>query len=122
MDETPAKPDQPTAVKSPRRRWHQFSLRTLLIGVALLSVPFAYVAHEYQIVAARKAWLEAPCCLDSPELPLPRYFRDASKSPTAIRLWLGDEPQLTIFAESRERAEVAHALFPEADVRIVEEH
>ena len=35
MDETPAKPDQPTAVKSPRRRWYQFTLRTLLIFVTV---------------------------------------------------------------------------------------
>ncbi len=37
----------------------QFSLRTLLIGVALLAVPCVYVAHEAKIVAERKAWLDA---------------------------------------------------------------
>ena len=58
MDDTPAKPDQPTAVKSPRRRWYQFTQRTVLVGVALLAVPCAYVAHEYRIVAERRAWRE----------------------------------------------------------------
>ena len=42
---------------SPRRRWFQFRLRTLLIGVVLLAIPCAYIGHEARTVAARKEWL-----------------------------------------------------------------
>ena len=44
--------------KKPRRRWFQFRLRTLLIGMMLLSVPLGDVAHELRIVAERKAWFD----------------------------------------------------------------
>ena len=47
MDE---KPDN-----AERRRWYQFGLRTLLIGVALLAVPCAYVGRQYQIVRERQS-------------------------------------------------------------------
>jgi hypothetical protein len=33
-----------------KRRWFQFSLRSLLIGVALLSIPCAYVGWQAKIV------------------------------------------------------------------------
>ena len=47
----------PAAQPKSRRRWNHFNLRTLLIVVALLAVPFAYVAHEGKIVQERKAML-----------------------------------------------------------------
>ena len=41
--------DNPTTPE-PKRRWHQFRLRTVLIGVAVLSIPWAILlqirAHE----------------------------------------------------------------------------
>jgi hypothetical protein len=46
MDETPAKPDQPTAVKSPRRRRYQFTLRTLLIFVTLAGCGFGLLGMK----------------------------------------------------------------------------
>jgi hypothetical protein len=46
MDETPTKPDQPTTVKSPRRHWHQFTLRTLLIFVTLAGCGFGWLGFK----------------------------------------------------------------------------
>ena len=42
-----------------RRRWCQFTLRTMLLAVAVLALPCAYVGWQAKIVAERKAWLEA---------------------------------------------------------------
>ena len=42
----------------PRRRWYQYNLRTMLIGVAVLGIACAYVAHEARIVWERKAVLD----------------------------------------------------------------
>jgi hypothetical protein len=44
--------------KKPRRRWYQFGLRTLLIGVALVSAACGYVADEASIVRKRNALRE----------------------------------------------------------------
>ena len=58
MDDQPATPDQPTVLKKPRRRWYQFSLRTLLIVVTLAGCglgwlgPKAYQARRQQAVVA----------------------------------------------------------------------
>jgi hypothetical protein len=41
-----------------KRRWFQFSLRTLLIGVTLLAVARAYVGQQVEIVSNRRALLD----------------------------------------------------------------
>ena len=46
-----------------KRRWFQFSLRSLMIVVMLLAVPLGYVGWQAKIVRERKAmarwiWLE----------------------------------------------------------------
>ncbi len=119
----PEKPDNAV----PRRRWYQFSLRTLLIGVALLGVLCAYVAHEYRIVAARKAWLAAhpgdpriePNSLRGWHDGYPKAIRepDRSRSPFLVRRWLGDKDMLNVFVYPQEADEAA-ALFPEATILI----
>jgi hypothetical protein len=40
-----------------KRRWFQFSLRTLMIAVTVLAVPCAYVAGQAKIVRERRAEL-----------------------------------------------------------------
>ena len=50
MDE---KPDN----AAPRRRWYQFSLRTSLIGVMVMSLPCAYVGRHAKIVRERSAMI-----------------------------------------------------------------
>jgi hypothetical protein len=37
------------------RRWWQFSLRTLLIGVVVLSLPLGWLARQVQIIRYRHA-------------------------------------------------------------------
>src|SRR5579859_1426597 len=118
--------DSDTNAAQPKsRRRFQFSLRTLLIGVALLAVPCAYVAHEARIVAARKAWLESHPNWHRFELreqghigeyvmPKPLRSPDRSSSPHLIRRWLGDKdiPRVSVTSEEFEEAV---ALFPEAE-------
>ena len=43
------KPDTTEVGKKPRRRWYQFSLRTLLIGIVLLAIPMSYVGSYYRL-------------------------------------------------------------------------
>ena len=51
-------PFDPNAPPKPKRRWFQFSLRTLMIGVTLFClVVGSYVAHEAKIVRDRKSEL-----------------------------------------------------------------
>jgi hypothetical protein len=103
----------------PRRRWYQFRLRTLLIGVVLVAIPCGYVAHEWRIVAERKTWL-----LDHPQ---PMFSVDIAvfdgngnvespPEPTIPRLrqWLGDEPTKYVEARSSGEEKAARKLFPEA--------
>ena len=40
-----------------KRRWFQFSLRTLMIGVTLLAVACGYVGRQFEIVNERRAEL-----------------------------------------------------------------
>ena len=111
------------AQPKPRRRWYQFSLRTMLIGVALLSLLCARFAHEAMTVHERRAWLEA-----NPQRSLgirdaaPSYrFAEGnwSRRPSIVRLWLGDEARDAVFVEYSaplDKKKVATTLFPEADV------
>jgi hypothetical protein len=55
-----AMPTEPSKADPPnhRRRWFQFSLRTLMIGVTMLAIPLGYVSWQAKIVSERKAALE----------------------------------------------------------------
>jgi len=105
------------------RRWYQFSLRTLLIGVALLSVPCAYVAHEYRLVQARKEWItrRAPPFELAGIPPTQVYERNPAADPSLIRRWLGDRAETDIDVDSEADAAAAKSLFPEAAVEMVED-
>ena len=109
----PEKPDN----AEPRRRWHQFSLRTLLIGVALLGVACAYLAHEAKIVQARKAWLD-----DRPFWVAIQCTtvnnRNPSADPTLIRRLLGDEAVERFIMSRHDDVSGAKALFPEARISV----
>ena len=54
METEPPKAEPPER----KRRWCQFSLRTLMISVTLLAVPCGYVGWQAKIVRERKARLE----------------------------------------------------------------
>jgi hypothetical protein len=106
MTEKPATPE-------PKRRWYQFRLRTLLIGVLVLSIPCGYLAHEWRIVAARKAWLEAN------GVHPPWDFVDPLHKPPFMRRLFGDEYHKFLDVESRKAPDGLEAtkLFPEAELR-----
>jgi hypothetical protein len=55
MEAEPPKANPPKR----KRRWFQFSLRTVLIVVTLLAVPLAYVGWQAKIVRERRWLLES---------------------------------------------------------------
>src|SRR5262245_54403796 len=100
----------------------QFSLRTLLIGVTLFSIPCGYIGWQAKIVRERKAWLA--------KSRQQQYHGVGAQSPNAkgpppppevslVRQWLGDEYWEVIWVdyESGPSATAeAERLFPEATV------
>lgn len=102
MSQTPAR----------KRRWYQFSLRTLLLGVALLAVPLGYVGWEAKIVRERKAWSGNSHFLIV-------EFDASSNNISWIRRLLGDfECMFAIADESVTDADLdaCRTSFPEASV------
>ena len=99
----------------PRCRWFQFRLRTMLIAVALLAVPCAYVAHEARFVAARKEWLtqHSQLARNGETIPLPTYLSPRTELPIVRRL-LGDESCDRVPIDSADEEQRAEELFPEA--------
>jgi hypothetical protein len=63
-----------------KRRWFQFSLRTLLIEVAMLAMPCAYLRWRYKIVWEREAFLENRYWLPSDTM----LCRELVNSATAV--------------------------------------
>ncbi len=126
MGETPTRSDQPTALKSSRRRWYQFGLRTLLIGVALLALPSSYIGWQAKIMHQRKSllaqivnrgggyWIALSPLVSGPggssslevesfgSVPSVQDFRPTvlpaeNNEPPKIRQWIGDEPIFEIY-------------------------
>jgi hypothetical protein len=95
MQTEPSKAEPPKR----RRRWFQFSLRTLMIVVTLLAVPCAYVGWHAKIIHRRQAMLNKLTRLNGAcltvaqvtEIEPSHEFDDTTKLPW-IREWLGDEP------------------------------
>jgi hypothetical protein len=112
----------PPKAKPPKRerRWFQFSLRSLLIGVALLALACAYVGWQAKIVRERKAFLQTRYYLPGDSSPDVKPLR----APWMLRL-LGAEPIYHITVFGRADAERAANPFPEAfiqDMEGVEQH
>jgi WD40 repeat protein len=97
-----------------KRRWFQFSLRTLLIVVTLLAVVYGYLAHESQIMHERKVMLDLNMPIDS----LSEKRSDESIPP--IRRWFGDKAYEAIAlgndGVSDALVQRYRDLFPEAQV------
>ena len=87
------KPNTAEPEKS-RRRWYQFRLRTLLIGMTLLgSVCGTYVSREAKTVAERMAWKNRPPLdYSHPNDWKTIQVRNSAVDPSLIRRWLGDYP------------------------------
>ena len=111
-------PDASLAAAPPKRRWYQFSLRTLFVVVTLLAIPCSYVGWQAGIVRKREAmrpwlrehgWRVFPATENYEPLP-------AGAIPW-IRRCFGDEPVFEIgFPPSSDASEIndVRATFPEA--------
>ena len=114
-----------------KRRWFQFSLRTLLIGVTLSCLPGGYLIYVRGVIAERRAELdrlvalnlkgELTLCMHGDVLlPLgidPSTYEQAS--PSRIRRFLGDEPvAVIVFRKQPADAELRRLIniFPEAAI------
>lgn len=118
--------DNPTTAEQgkPRHRWFQFRLRTLLVGVVLLSIPCAYLGHEAAIVAARKEWLvrhEQMFLGGGSTFVIPAPQSQPAALPLIRRL-LGDEPQNWIAVSNPDDLKQAKELFPEAEIVVYAPH
>ena len=100
------------------RRRIQFRLRTLLIIVALLALPCAYVAHEAQIVAHRRSVMENAFRNGATPF-VPMFTSDFETIPSVpwIRRILGDEGMKEIWWNdaTKEEREGFQSAFPEAE-------
>jgi hypothetical protein len=117
--------DQPNVTRRKPSRFrplHSFSLRTLLIGVALLAALCGYVAHEAKIVQDRRVWAinHGHFWVTNPlRATVERVSGDPSRGPSFVRLWLGDKPlpQLVVPTDTEpSEIKLAASLFPEADI------
>ena len=105
------------------RRRFQFRLRTLMIGVTLFAlIPCGYFGWQAKIVRERKAWVaHQPFRLrtDTPKNVTELAQGDPTRSPSRVRLWLGDESVEFIVIPNSSTAEelkLAASLFPESVV------
>jgi hypothetical protein len=115
MEAEPPKADPPKR----KRRWFQFSLRSLLIGVTLLAVVCAYVSWQMRIVAVerRDAAVKYPTW---ETLPTPANYqgmtRERPVAPWPL-CWFGEEGYaLMVLPEKTPHDEIERLrkLFPEA--------
>jgi hypothetical protein len=100
-----------------KRRWFQFRLRSLLIGVTLLAVPMGYVGWQVKIVRERRALRE------NPQFCEPFFLTEDSQGTSALswmRRLFGDVESVGFIADDNvtdAELERCRAAFPEADVR-----
>jgi hypothetical protein len=100
----------------PKRRWFQFKLRTLLIGMTLLAIPCGYVGQQKAIVmhrAAERQWLEqhgARFFVNGKIDILP----DVPLHPSPLRMMLGDCDVSFIRLPDESLKERAERAFPES--------
>ena len=104
--------------EKPRRRWFQFRLRTLLVGVVLIGIA-CYTAREYRIVAARNSWLAQHPQSDIGGSFLIVSRPIASRSLSAFRQLLGDAPQISIAVMNPEEEASAKQLFPQGNRTLI---
>jgi hypothetical protein len=114
-----------------RRRWYQFSLRTLMIAVTILCLGGGYVTHVRAIVTERRAELDRLIALDMKgELPWFQFCpcmlpMDVDYEPyeqacaSRLRMWLGDLPVGVVIFRTKPTDEELQRLtriFPEAAI------
>ena len=113
--------NEPNKAEPPKRkrRWFQFSLRTLLIGVTLLAVACGYVAWQAKIVRDRKDALREIVANGGTWYPAPSTPEALTLSHRSPIRWILDDWYCTmmVIPPSMEgRADQIRALFPETDI------
>jgi hypothetical protein len=90
--------DTNTARPKRKRRWFQFSLRTLMIAVTMFCIVVGgYVGQQVKIVQERKAmaqWIKAQGGFELPS-------DDGAERPSFLRCWLGDHTVEEVFWPNR---------------------
>jgi hypothetical protein len=87
MQAEPPKADPPKR----KRRWFQFSLRSLLIVVTALAIPCGYLGWQAKVVRERKAMLDKIVSLGGGYLVARQDEPIEIPNPPLLRRWLGDE-------------------------------
>jgi hypothetical protein len=99
-----------------KRRWYQFSLRSLLIGVTLLALAFGYVASQARIVVDRNAVLNIRV---KHAYTIQPVFNPTYRVNGLLRHWLSDYPIAEFcFDDNATDEEIGEArrAFPEAAI------
>jgi hypothetical protein len=114
MQSEPPKGDPPKR----KRRWFQFSLRSLMIGVTLLAVPLGYVGWQAKIVRHRRELIRQVVAAGS--YVGFDFTLELEDSIPWLRRRLGDEAirLFGLLGATGEKREEISAAFPEADVQI----
>jgi len=96
--------------EAPQRHWFQFSLRSLLVGVALLAVFLTWLAVQVDWIRQRRAAIASG-------IAVPHRFSTphiVPNPPFGFRL-LGEEGQRHLFVSASQFGRVCQ-LFPESEV------
>src|SRR3954471_7127421 len=98
----------PRSATMPGMKLPRFKLRTLLVAIALLSVPMGWVAYQLNWIRQRHSFLDS-------HASTPRKVWPNDKLPRSLRLF--GEPPLTVRYIVMDQSEFAHAeqLFPEGE-------
>jgi hypothetical protein len=103
-----------------KRRWYQFSLRTLLIGVTLVCIFGGWAASQETLVRNRKGALDRAIERHYVEVTF-RYYNNDSRNPVPwFRRILGDEGVYQFVLASNtplEERRLLRGKFPEARLR-----
>jgi hypothetical protein len=114
MEGEPPKADPPKR----KRRWFQFSLRTLMIVVTLLAVLCGYVGWQAKIVRHRRELIRQVVAAGS--YVGFDFALELKDSIPWLRRLLGDEPirLFGLLGATGDKREEISAAFPEADVQL----
>ena len=103
-------------VNPPRRPWYQFSLRTMLIVMVLVSAGFGYWVHwSKDWIRQRQEFLKAARNHSMDIITRPSSEEYFARAPAG--LWLfGEEGIWYMLCWEADDAELADRLFPEASI------
>src|SRR4051812_1369100 len=99
----------------PKRRWYQFSLRTMLIVMVLSSAVFGYWVHwSKEWIRLRNEWRSGRTT-DGSECLVTDKIKYDSQPTAPAGLWLLNEHGATeVYCEDRSDRDEASRVFPEA--------